>query len=132
MLTDDMLYPIKPAEMKREDLTDTAQLFYDTLCSAGLPHERAMYTLHVIARDISGRRYVPTLKHSRGAAAKRKAKTMIARGAEDEKVQAETGLSKRELRRIKNELDEEVEPEAAQAEPADTWLPPTCGRPATG
>jgi Mor family transcriptional regulator len=118
MITDDMRHPIKPAEVKRQDLTESAEMFYDALCSAGLSHERAMHTLHVMARDVSGRRYVPTLKHSRGAAAKRKARTMIARGAKDKEVQEKTGLSERELRRIKRELDEEMEPDTAQAEPA--------------
>jgi len=118
-----MKYPIHYSDLERADLTAAAKRLYDALRGAGHPPSEAMHTLVQICEETSeapqgnGMR-LPTLRYSRRRAAKRIARTMLAQGRTDDEVQRETGISYRQIRRLKNELDEEVEPEAAQAEPA--------------
>jgi len=104
-----MDYPISPSEVQEQDLTQTARRLYRPLRAQGFTREEAMHALYAMAKAV-GTRYIPNLKATRSRAAKRKARTMLARGAPDRKVRQETGLSNRTLGRIKEELDRDAAP----------------------
>jgi len=115
-----MSYPISPSEMERADLTASAKRLYDGFRRAGLGAIRAMRALFWICADEGqsdaasrSSMCIPTLKQSRRRAAKRMAKEMIAQGRDDATVRNETGVSDSTIRRLKRELDEEVQAERA-------------------
>lgn len=110
-----MDYPIPPSKMERSDLTKNARWLYDSLRRAGQTPTEAMRLLYGICREEEDRTdgrsdmQIPTLRSSRRRAASRIAKEMIARGKTDRTVRNATGISGRQIRRLKNELDDEVE-----------------------
>lgn len=101
--------------MERADLTKNARWLYDSLRRAGQEAEEAMRLLYGICREEDDRQdgrsdmQIPTLRSSRRRAASRIAKEMLARGKPDRAVRNATGVSGRQIRRLKSELDEEME-----------------------
>jgi len=109
-----MSYPISPSQVERGDLTESACHLYDGLRRAGQEPGQAMQALFQICAEEGGARHgrssmrLPTLQKTRERAARRIAKTMVARGKPKRSVQNATGVSSETVRVIKRELDEEM------------------------